>query len=282
MVAEPTFQTSKEPTKVIRRSPEMVLAAYALARLGHREEGKRDAPPAFLGTPNWRQAYELFHPHFHDGREIGSFRNSLKNARDAFDAHLTSLRTGWRMKDGSPPEPQGLFKATLDSWKGRSDDELRVAVLKILARTPGEPEIVQDLQDILASSDTMKLALVQARIGQGAYRAGLMKAWDGRCAVTACAIPEMLRASHVKPWRASDNVERLDAQNGLLLAAHLDALFDRGLISFADDGRMLVAEAIRTVGKDVWGLGTPLRTKPSGRLRDYLRYHRDSFAVAES
>ena len=266
----------KEPAKVIRRSPEMVLAAYALARLGRQVEGRRDAPPAFLNAPDWRQAYELFYPHFHDGREIRSFRNSLKNARDAFDAHLTSRRTGWRMKDGSPPEPQGLFAATLNAWKDRSDEELRDAVLHILARNPAEPELVQDLQDILNSSATTKTALVEARIGQGAYRADLMKAWNGRCAVTACSIPEMLRASHVKPWRVSNNAERLDSQNGLILAAHLDALFDRNLITFDDNGAMIVAGSIKTTGKDVWGVGMPLSAKPTGRLSDYLRYHREN------
>ncbi len=276
MAVEQSSSSSKEPFKVIRRSPEMVLTAYALARLGRRAEGQRDAPPAFLNTPTWWQTYELFYPHFHDGREIGSFRNSLKNARDAFDAHLTSLRTGWRMKDGSPPEPHGLFKATMDAWKDRSDEELRDAVLHILARNPAEPELFQDLQDILNSSATMKAALVQARIGQGTYRADLMKAWNDRCAVTACAIQEMLRASHVKPWRLSSDAERLDSHNGLILAAHLDALFDRNLITFDDSGAMIVAAAIRTTGKDVWGLGMPLSAKPMGRLSDYLRYHRDN------
>ena len=274
MAEEPTLQLPKHSSKVIPRSPEMVLAAYALARLGRQVEGRRDAPPAFLNTSDWRQAYELFYPHFHDGREIGSFRNSLKNARDAFDAHLNSRRTGWRMKDGSPPEPQGSFKATLNLWKHRSDDELRDAVRKILARSPGEPEIVQDLQDIFNSSVTMKQALVQARIGQGAYRSNLMKQWDGSCAVTACTIPEMLRASHVKPWRASDNAERLDDQNGLLLAAHLDALFDRGLISFSGDGTMCISAPLKAKGEPVWGLGLPLRAQPTGRLSVYLSYHR--------
>lgn len=261
---------------MIRRSPEMVLAAYALARLGLRGAGQRDAPPAFLNKADWRQAYELFYPHFHDGREIGSFRNSLKNARDAFDPHLSSRRTGWRMKDGNPPELRGLFAATLNAWKDRPDEELRDAVCHILARNPAEPELIQDLQDILNSTATMKTALVQARIGQGAYRADLMKAWDDRCAVTGCAIPEMLRASHVKPWRVSNNAERLDSQNGLILAAHLDALFDRNLITFEDSGAMIVAGAIKTAGKDVWGLGMPLSAKPKGRLSDYLRYHREN------
>ncbi|MEY4246131.1 MAG: hypothetical protein RLZZ245_3716, partial [Verrucomicrobiota bacterium] len=173
MAVEQSPKLPKEPAKVIRRSPEMVLAAYALARLGRQVEGRRDAPPAFLNTSNWRQTYELFYPHFHDGRELRTFQNSLKAARDAFDAHLKSRRRGWRLKDGNPIEPQGLFKTTMDAWKDRSDEELRDAVLHILARNPAEPELVQDLQDILNSSATMKTALVQARIGQGAYRADL-------------------------------------------------------------------------------------------------------------
>lgn len=276
MVVEQSPKPEKERTKVIRRSPEMVLAAYALARLGHRAEGRLVAPPAFLDVSDWRHADALFYPHFHDGRELRSFQNSLMAARHAFDDHLTARPRGWRMKGGNPAEPQGLFAATLSAWKDRSDEELRDAVLHILARNPAEPELVQDLQDILNSSATMKTALVQARIGQGAYRADLMKAWHDRCAVTGCAIPEMLRASHVKPWRVSNNAERLDSQNGLILSAHLDALFDRNLITFDETGAMMVAGAIKTTGKDVWGLGMPLSAKPMGRLSDYLRYHRDN------
>jgi hypothetical protein len=59
----------------------------------------------------------------------------------------------------------------------------------------------------------------------------------------------------------------------LILAAHLDALFD---LPFDDSGAMIVAGAIKTTGKDVWGLGMPLSAKPKGRLSDYLRYHRDN------
>lgn len=275
MAVEQSPKAPKEP-RMIRRSSEMVLAAYALARLANRAAGRLVAPPVFLDASDWRQAYAKFYPHFHDGRELRTFQNSLMAARHAFDDHLTARARGWRMKGGNPAEPQGLFAATLSAWKDRSDEDLRDAVLQILARDPAEPELVQDLHDILKSPDTMRVALVQARIGQGAYRADLMKAWNGRCAVTACAIPEMLRASHVKPWRASDNAERLDSQNGLILAAHLDALFDRGLVTFDDDGAMLVAVAIETAGKDVWGLGMPLSAKPTGRLSDYLRYHREN------
>ena len=69
-----------------------------------------------------------------------------------------------------------------------------------------------------------------------------MAYWGGTCAVTGVAEPCLLRASHIKPWaRCETDSERLDVYNGLLLAAHLDAAFDAGLISFADDGGVLIA-----------------------------------------
>ena len=76
--------------------------------------------------------------------------------------------------------------------------------------------------------------LAKARIGQGRFRADVAAKW-GRgevCALTGIAIPEMLIASHIKPWRDSSNSERLDPMNGLLLVAHADRLFDRHLMSF--------------------------------------------------
>lgn len=252
----------------------MFVSAYALARLGEQVEGKRDAPPAFLGVSTWNQAYDLFYPHMHDGRSVETFRSSIKNARDAFDAHLSSRRVGWRMQNGEPPVPQGSIKSVLDDWKSRADAELVAEVVRILSQQDASPEIVQDLEGIQNEPPTMRAALIQARVGQGAYRADLMKAWGDRCAVTGCAIPEMLRASHVKAWKDSTNKERLDSENGLLLAAHLDALFDRGLISFADDGAMQIAPKIAASAGEIWGVGQPLRLSPSNGLRSYLGHHR--------
>lgn len=87
--------------------------------------------------------------------------------------------------------------------------------------------------------------VVVQRVGQNLFRAALLDYWQGQCCVTGLAVPELLRASHIKPWAAceSDN-ERLDVFNGLLLAPHLDALFDGGWISFADNGKLLISEAL--------------------------------------
>lgn len=71
--------------------------------------------------------------------------------------------------------------------------------------------------------------LVVQRVGQDLFREGLLDYWEGQCAVTSLAVPDLLRASHIKPWAdCSTDTERLDVFNGLLLAAHLDAAFDRG------------------------------------------------------
>lgn len=87
--------------------------------------------------------------------------------------------------------------------------------------------------------------LVVQRVGQDIFRAALMTYWGGACPLTGIAHPRLLRASHMKPWTAcGTDAERLDVHNGLLLAAHLDAAFDAGLFTFADDGALTVSPAL--------------------------------------
>ena len=121
---------------------------------------------------------------------------------------------------------------------------------------------------------TEKEALIKARIGQGQFRERSEDFWNYQCAVLGCSTPQVLRASHIKSWSESNNQERLDPNNGLLLAAHLDALFDRGLISFSDDGRMLISNKIVEADRIQLSLGGNLRIPPSPEMQGYLRYHR--------
>jgi hypothetical protein len=84
---------------------------------------------------------------------------------------------------------------------------------------------------------TEREQLVKQRIGQDVYREALFKYWKGSCAVTSLDIPEILKASHIKPWAHCDNDnDRLNVYNGFLLSANYDALFDKGLITFDDKG----------------------------------------------
>jgi putative restriction endonuclease len=136
-----------------------------------------------------------------------------------------------------------------------------------------------DIMAILGSGadEATRLRLINARLGQGGFRAALLEIWDERCAITGCAIGAVLRASHIKAWRHSDNREKLDPANGLLLAASVDALFDKHLITFTATGSMrasasLTMDALR-------GLGIPAgqRLVAGEETQSYLSHHRAEF-----
>lgn len=131
--------------------------------------------------------------------------------------------------------------------------------------------------------ETTRRALINARIGQGGYRQRMLQVWSGRCAVTGLGIPEALTASHAMAWKDSDNRQRLDEYNGLLLSATVDRLFDRGLISFSNTGELLARSHLAAEELATAGLA------PSSRLRflparclPYLAAHRGRFGFETS
>jgi hypothetical protein len=135
-----------------------------------------------------------------------------------------------------------------------------------------------DLVDIRSRkriSETTKQALIDARLGQGDYRASVMKTWHSRCAVTSCSQQQVLIASHIKPWKYSSDVERLNPRNGLLLSENLDALFDRGLISFMTSGEMLISSEVLLPSRELLGIPASLSRRPNVEEIAFLEYHRD-------
>jgi hypothetical protein len=98
--------------------------------------------------------------------------------------------------------------------------------------------------------------LVIQRIGQDVFREALMDYWDGHCPMTGITEPGLLRASHIVPWADCTDAQRLDVHNGLLLSALWDAAFDRGLISFADDGTVLTSPKLSETARNALGLAS--------------------------
>lgn len=125
--------------------------------------------------------------------------------------------------------------------------------------------------------------LVIQRVGQNIFREGLLDYWEGRCAITGLAIPELLRASHIKPWaECESDAERLDVFNGILLAPNLDAAFDRGYITIMLNGTVAVSPLVDEGGRRALGLVHEFSV-PSlsiGHHR-YLEWHRDRIFRAE-
>lgn len=140
------------------------------------------------------------------------------------------------------------------------------------------PNILGDLEQQRQTYETVdqttRQAIVQSRIGQGQFRIALIDYWAG-CAVTGCQVVDLLVASHIKPWRDANNVERLDRFNGLLLQPNLDAAFDKGYISFDDSGRILISRSLSSEALLQLGINfsMKLRWVEEGH-RQYLEYHR--------
>jgi putative restriction endonuclease len=130
---------------------------------------------------------------------------------------------------------------------------------------------------------TDRLALVKARIGQGRFKENVSR-FETHCRVTAVSNPVHLIASHIKPWRESNNDERLSAGNGLLLTPSIDHLFDRGFISFDDSGEVLISpvadrDSLRRMGLDA---GAPPTTRSfNSDQKFFLGHHRKSVFLAD-
>jgi putative restriction endonuclease len=129
-------------------------------------------------------------------------------------------------------------------------------------------------------AETDRLRLIKARLGQGEFRQRLLEEWRG-CAVTGIQNPELLRASHIKPWRVSSNDERLHQFNGLMLLPQYDHLFDRGYITFEDNGQMVRSPAIVTLPPHLLGIAMDarLRRVATDHL-PYLEFHREAVFLA--
>lgn len=156
----------------------------------------------------------------------------------------------------------------LASTFGTYADELDDAVERQLSLSP-------------ALTATEKSQVVKARRGQGIFRANVVK-HEPVCRLTGVSTHYLLIASHIKPWRlCANSTERLDGNNGLLLTPHVDLMFDRGLISFQDDGDLLISTRIDRADLQLLGLriGQFIRKSLNPQQVAYMTYHRANVFV---
>ena len=113
------------------------------------------------------------------------------------------------------------------------------------------------------------------------YRDNLIKKYNHQCIVTGIDTSKLLVASHIKPWRVCENEERIDTENGLLLSANMDRLFDSGLITFTIEGEMIISSFVGEVNQSRLHIfkGMKVDLQSSRRLLTYLEYHRDVLFV---
>ena len=163
-----------------------------------------------------------------------------------------------------------MYQAALSKYRSYLEERLTADPVTDLLQNPALPA-------------TVRTAIISARVGQGCYRAELIQLWEGRCSVTGYDDPQMLIASHIKPWCVANNAERLDPQNGLLLTPNLDRAFDSGLITFdtENQGKLILSKAFRP--PETLGITDDLRlTRLTARTENYLKFHRKQVFLSET
>jgi len=129
---------------------------------------------------------------------------------------------------------------------------------------------------------TEKVSLTKSRVGQGLYRERLQTI-ETSCRITGVSDPQLLTASHIKPWAVSTDVEKLDGNNGLFLSPHIDRLFDRGLISFSDTGDLLISGLVAEDQLTRWGIYQGVNVGAfNAKQSEYLAWHRKKYSFTGS
>ena len=174
---------------------------------------------------------------------------------------------------------QGAYLAEISSTLGKfilnksGIHELITNQLEISTIEQSEEHIENEINN-LEIPETETEQLVKSRRGHGLFKKRVQEI-EHKCRITGISDKRFLIASHIKPWRDSNNKERLDGNNGLLLSPHVDNLFDSGWISFADNGDLIIANnTIRNILK-FWNIDPATNVGQFNTdQKKYLEYHR--------
>lgn len=172
---------------------------------------------------------------------------------------------------------KGFCSAGLKEYDKFLKKELELSEKKITG-----DNLASDLLQIIGDcNDKSKRIEIEARIGHGKYREDLIKLW-GKCSVSEYDKVDLLIASHIKPWKFSNNQEKTDPYNGFLLIPNIDKLFDRGYISFDENGKVILSEMLSI--REYEELGISVSSKLSNVMEEnkkYLEFHRENIFLGK-
>ncbi|MFV8520898.1 HNH endonuclease [Bacillus sp. SBS7] len=124
-------------------------------------------------------------------------------------------------------------------------------------------------------TETEKEQVIKSRIGQSTFKKTLLEI-EKKCGLCGVTDQRFLVASHIKPWSQSNHQERLDVNNGLLLCLNYDALFDKGFISFDEDGAILIFESLDEATKVFLNINETMKIALNERQQQYMKSHREN------
>lgn len=222
----------------------------------------------------------LFHPDWAEEKKGATERSrhidEMRNGSTGYaviiefndNGKIRSFDDSYLLKLGKPVDEDGFTYAKVVE---------KISIDDLVTRSRQSISAARDVVEIIRSrsSETERETLVSARMGQGVFRSAVLRFWNYRCAVTGSTTSVAIRASHIKPWKNCDNTERLDPYNGLPLVATLDTLFDGGLISFRDTGKIVISARLSANERRLLSLksGNTIG-RVHAKTKKYLAYHR--------
>ncbi|MGG5837958.1 HNH endonuclease [Huaxiibacter chinensis] len=220
--------------------------------------------PALLKSPEEPRLQTVLDNHVLGGFDVTSF-SLIQNQKSLIDSLAKQIVEQYLPEEFHSALFLELGFETPEPFEVDESPNDRIALL--------QTDIDIITQD-LSIDETTRTALIQARIGQGYFRAECLGLYPA-CPVTGITFQPLLKASHIKPWSSCQTAkERLDPHNGLMLAAHIDTLFDSGWISFANEGDVLISNRLDFGTCDKLNLPQKIIELPKLSF-DYLSWHRE-------
>jgi len=220
-----------------------------------RQQGEQDGWARFASTT------ARGHIFLAAGGAAGPWFLALDHAGVIAELHLAAVDV---------PGP-GLARYALAKLGALYDTLPRVYALGVSLPDGPLQTFIDKTKDLPRTTEAERL-IVQ-RVGQDIFRERLLTYWGNRCPLTGIPEAELLRASHIKPWsKCESDAERLDVHNGLLLSALWDAAFDRGLITFEDDGTPRFAPSLGQAARSALCWAGPIVLTTQHRVQ--LAWHR--------
>jgi len=221
--------------------------------------------------------------------EIIRFAKSIGRTPSALAMKLTNLAsldpeirsTGRRGLSGASQADREIWEEMTSDWDRLPAEIARVEQHFGIGLASERNEDSTDVPESYAGET--RSAQIEARVGQSFFRRSVLSAYEFKCCITGLALPELLVASHIVPWRA-DPGNRLNPKNGLCLSAIHDRAFDLGLIAISDDLHILLSSRLGKSGANSF-VGHAFRsyagktiTPPEKFQPDscFLRYHREN------
>jgi hypothetical protein len=159
-------------------------------------------------------------------------------------------------------------------WLRHSNKKVNGPAMRRDVTVAKAKEIDEEIDRLNLVGETRE-AVINVRVNQGEFRNRLLHRYS-RCCLCGVDNPELLVASHIKPWAESEPEEKLDVDNGFLMCPNHDRLFDKGWISFDDEGSIEISDQLTKENQIFTNVSADMKIDLTDGNKKYLKYHRDN------